>query len=291
MRLSELRNDFNIYNDGEFLNLIKLDEMIEKNFNLIFVENKIDKNLLMKKKISCVICYESDSEYYKKMNIGVVISSNPKEDFFRIMNFLSEKTRFYYTGEKNEISLTSKIGNHVYLDKTDIIIEDGVIIESGSIIKQGVIIKKNAYIGPNTIVGAESFSYFGKKKEKVKSSKKIIIGENVHLLGGNIIEKGVHRNTEIGKNSKLAVGVIIEHDTIIEKETMICAGAVIAGRVIIGKNSYIGPNSTIRNNIILGEKTIVSIGSVVTKSTKGKERITGNFAISHDKFIENLKAK
>lgn len=291
MELSDLNLNLNIVKNGNFENLIKIDETKFLEKSLIFTDNKISEKILKEKNISVVICSSIYIDYYNKFNIGIIESSTPKDLFFEIMNYLSDKTDFYYKKAKSIISKTARIKKNVFIAETDVIIEEGVVIESGTVIKEGITIGKNSYIGPNCTIGAESFSYFGENKTKVRSSKKIIIGENVELLGGNIIEKGVHRDTCIGKNTKIAVGTIIEHDTIIEEENMICAGAVITGRVRIEKSCYIGPNSTIRNNIVLGEKTLVSMGAVVTKSTKGNERVTGNFAIDHDKFIDNLKNK
>lgn len=289
MKLSDLNLNLNIVKDGDFENLIKIDETKFLEKSLIFSDNKISEKILKEKNISVVICSSSYIDYYNKFNIGIIESSTPKDLFFEIMNYLSGKTDFYYKKEKSIISKTARINKNVFIAETDVLIEDGVIIETGTVIKEGTNIGKNSYIGPNCTIGAESFSYFGKNKTKVKSSKKIIIGENVELLGGNIVEKGVHRDTYIGKNTKVAIGAIIEHDTIIEEENMICAGAVITGRVRIEKSCYIGPNSTIRNNIVLGERTIVSMGAVVTKSTEGHERVTGNFAIEHNRFLKSMK--
>lgn len=289
MKLSELNLDLNIIKDGEFKNLIKIDEIESLERSLIFATNKIPEEILKDKNISAVICSSDYTDYYNQFTIGIIESPTPKDLFFKIINYLSNNTDFYYKREKSIISKTAEISENVFVAETDVVIEGGVVIESGSVIKEGTIIGKKSYIGPNCIIGAESFSYFGENKTKVKSSKKIIIKKNVELLGGNIVEKGVHRDTYIGENTKIAIGSIIEHDTIIEEENMICAGAVITGRVKIEKSCYIGPNSTIRNNIVLGEKTVVSMGAVVTKSTKGHERVTGNFAIGHEEFLKKIK--
>ncbi len=290
MRLKKIEKKFKVIKDGEFLNLIKLDEIENLEKCLTFSEKKLSKELLSSKKVTSIICKKEDVKEYLNLNIGIIESNDPKNDFFEVMNYLSEETDFYYRKRPSEVSEKAVIAENVYIDSEDVRIEEEVVIDSGSVIKKGSIIKKGAYIGPNTVIGAESFSYFSSEKKKVLSSKRAVIEENVHLLGGVIVEKGVHRDTVVGKNTKVAVGSIIEHDTIIEDDNMICAGVVIAGRVKVEKSCYIGPNSTLRNNIVLGEKTTVSMGSVVTKSTVGNERVTGNFAISHNEFLSKIKA-
>ena len=42
-------------------------------------------------------------------------------------------------------------------------------------------------------------------------------------------------------------------------------------------------------NQMIGNKAKISIGSVVTKPVMENERVTGNFAIEHSKFLENIK--
>jgi len=46
---------------------------------------------------------------------------------------------------------------------------------------------------------------------------------------------------------------------------------------------------SVKNGLILGENSKVSMGAVVTKDVKDNEVVTGNFAIPHKQFIENLK--
>ena len=93
----------------------------------------------------------------------------------------------------------------------------------------------------------------------------------------------------IGKNSKIYNLVHIAHDSKIGENTFITAGVIICGRVKVGKNSYLGPNCTIRNGLSLGENSKVSMGAVVTKNVGDSETVTGNFAVSHSKFLKLFK--
>lgn len=70
---------------------------------------------------------------------------------------------------------------------------------------------------------------------------------------------------------------------------MIAAGATFGGRTVLGDGVWIGVGATVINGITVGEKARVNIGSVATRSVPDGGSVTGNFAIEHEKFIENLK--
>ncbi|MGN1151821.1 MAG: hypothetical protein ACI4SN_06650 [Lachnospiraceae bacterium] len=57
----------------------------------------------------------------------------------------------------------------------------------------------------------------------------------------------------------------------------------------VGADSWVGVNATISNRIQVGNHARVSLGSVVTKDVKDGQTVTGNFAIDHTDFINNLK--
>ena len=58
---------------------------------------------------------------------------------------------------------------------------------------------------------------------------------------------------------------------------------------MVGDHVWLGFGATLRNGLIIGEGSRVNMGSVVTKNVLPGESVTGNFAIEHDKFMENLK--
>ena len=84
--------------------------------------------------------------------------------------------------------------------------------------------------------------------------------------------------------------VHIAHGVKIGKNVMVVANSGIGGRTVIGDDCWIGFASTLRNGITIGDRARVNMGSVVTKSVASGGSVTGNFAINHEDFIENLKA-
>lgn len=58
---------------------------------------------------------------------------------------------------------------------------------------------------------------------------------------------------------------------------------------MIGDNVWLGFGATIRNGLHIGNCARINMGSVVTKNIQNYGNVTGNFAIPHKDFIENLK--
>jgi len=65
---------------------------------------------------------------------------------------------------------------------------------------------------------------------------------------------------------------------------------MISGNVRVGNDVWIGPSAAISNGITIGDNCWVSLGSVVTKDVQAGSRVSGNFAIDHEKFIQFIKS-
>ena len=201
------------------------------------------------------------------------------------------KEDFYFTKRDNQISEKAYISEKANIGSYNIIIEDDVIIEADVTIYENVTIKKGTIIKSGTILGADGFQYIRNKDDiiKVEPAGELEITEDVVIHNNSVIDKGIFGKTFIGENTKIYNLVHVAHDSKIGKNVFLTAGVIVCGRVKIGANSYLGPNCTIKNGLFLGENTKISMGSVVTKDVKDNEVVTGNFAIPHKQFIENLK--
>lgn len=297
MLLSELNikelMKYEVKKSNDFDTLAPLSENHPDKKVLSFINNPKFLNILYSNKnISCLICteeiYEILKEKYLKDNkIGIIVSENPKDTFFKIQNYLVKETEFYLKNFSNIISDKAKIHPIAIIEDKNIVIEDGVEIGANTTIHSNTVIKKNCKIGANCIIGGESFSF--NNFNKIYAGGRVILEENVELLGNNSLERGIYRDTVIKENTKISYGSIIEHDVEIGKNTLICANVTITGRVKAGDNCYFGPGSVIRNGLEIENNGRANMGAIVTKNIKENEHVSGNFAVEHKKYLEFIK--
>ena len=284
MKLSDL-NFGKVEKDGEFNWLGLTAEDYEGKKVLTFLnDEKYYKEIENNKSITCIVTTDEVAKKIEKDKYGIIISENPRKDFFELHNKLV-KEDFYFTKRDNQISEKANIGNY------NIIIEDDVIVEADVTIYENVTIKKGAIIRSGSRIGGNGFEFsrFGDEVLSISFAGDVLIEENVEVQNNTCIDRGVFDRTYLGKNVKVDNLVHIAHDVKIGENTLVVACTLIGGRTRIGKNSYLGPNCTVKNGLILGENSKVSMGAVVTKDVKDNEVVTGNFAIPHKQFIENLK--
>lgn len=290
MKLSDLSFG-KLIRDAEFNWLgLTAEEYKEKKVLTFLINEKYFKEIESNSSITSIITTKEVAKKIDSDKYGILISKNPRKDFFELHNRLV-KENFYFIKNKNKISEKAVISEKANIGKYNIIIEDDVIIEAGVTIYENVIIKKDSIIKSGTILGADGFQYIKEEGKviKIESGGILEISKNVVIHNNSVIDKGIFGKTYIGENTKIYNLVHVAHDSKIGENVFLTAGVIICGRVKIGDNSYLGPNCTVKNGLVLGGNSKVSMGSVVTKNVKDNEVVTGNFAIPHEQFIKNLR--
>jgi UDP-3-O-[3-hydroxymyristoyl] glucosamine N-acyltransferase len=221
------------------------------------------------------------------------ICDNPRILFFKIHNFLS------YNPEYIRKEFDTQIGKNCIISPLSCIAPKNVIIGNNVQIEEFVVVRENTVINDNSIIragvkiGGQGYEF--KRNNGVIDSVThlggVIIGNNVEIQYNSCVDKAIYPwdNTEIGDYSKIDNLVHIAHAVKIKKNVMIVANSGIGGRTEIGDNTWIGFGATIINGISVGQNARANIGSVVTKTIPDNASVTGNFAIDHNHFIQNLK--
>jgi UDP-3-O-[3-hydroxymyristoyl] glucosamine N-acyltransferase len=189
-------------------------------------------------------------------------------------------------GEGSEIHESAVIADKVQIGQWCTIGEN-VVIKDNSIIGDKVI------IGAATVIGSDGFQFrrIAGRLIHIPSFGGVHIHDGVEIKAGCCIDRasGIGSATIIGKNTKLDDLVFIAHDVKIGERCLIVAHAMIAGLVTIGDDVWIGPGALISDELTIGDKAYITIGAVVTKDVLPCQHVTGNFAIEHMKFIDNLR--
>ena len=264
-----------------------------KETNCIFLDGLKYKKLI-KPNVSMILTTEELMGELRSEQYGLCILEEPRLVFFKLHNYLSDKEGYKRKTFKTTIGKNCKISSQACISKSNVKIGDNVVIEEFVSIRENTVIGDNCIIRMGTKIGGQGFEFkqIPDTLMAVEHSGGVIIGNNVELQQNNCVDKAIYPwdNTTIDDYSKTDNFVHIAHGVKVGKRVRIAASAMVAGRVIIHDDVWIGPSAAIINGIELGTKANISLGSVVTQDVKANQKVTGNFAIDHKRYIEFLKS-
>ena len=236
---------------------------------------------------------EYQDKYGTIQDKGVVIVENPRNFFFRFHNYLALETAFYNKEHViSHIGKNSKIATTAIIAKNNVVIGENVRIDDNVIIYDSVEIGDYSIVRAGSIIGGDSLQFIKTPEGNmyIEHVGGVRIGSHVEIQYNCIIAKHVFNDvTEIGDNTKLADMVHFAHGSKIGQNCLIAPLSLVGGGTIIEDNVWIGPGSTVSTGLLIGANSSISLGSVVTKDVKENERVSGNFAIHHDAFIDFMK--
>lgn len=224
---------------------------------------------------------------------GLCIVENPRELFFEIHNFLSDKDGYARETFETTIGVNCNISSLASIAKNNIKIGNNVTIEEFVVIRENTSIGDNSIIRSGCKIGGQGYEF--KRNElgilSVAHVGGVNIGRNVEIQYNTCVDRGVYPwdDTKIGDFCKIDNLVHIAHGVKLDKNIMVVANTGIGGRTIVKEGTWLGFGTTLTNGIMVGKNARANIGAVVTKSIPDNGSVTGNFAIEHSKFLRNLK--
>jgi sugar O-acyltransferase (sialic acid O-acetyltransferase NeuD family) len=90
------------------------------------------------------------------------------------------------------------------------------------------------------------------------------LGENSFIFEGNVIQPFVR----IGNNCILWSGNHVGHRTVVRDNVFVASHAVISGYCEIGESSFIGVNSTFNDHVKVAPDNVIGAGALVTRDTE-----------------------
>ena len=259
---------------------------------LVFLEDeKFLPPLLQNPHITCVITTEELADVLPN-NYGIAFSEDPRSIFYKLHNYLAENTDFYWKDFPTEIAKSATIGSSTHIADVSVRIGHRSIVEPGVVILPRSIISSDVILRAGCVIGSQGFEFkkFGDEVFPVSHAGGVLIHDRVEIQSNTVVDRAVFGGfTEIGEDVKIDNLVHVAHNVHIGKGSRVVALAMLGGSVTIGEEVWIGPGASISNGITIGNRAQVTIGSVVTKDVNQDQRVTGNFAIDHKKFIEFLK--
>jgi UDP-3-O-[3-hydroxymyristoyl] glucosamine N-acyltransferase len=287
MRLSEyIPTGARLIKDGEYRAMQFLDRRLTSKLSLfVYIKEKKYLSLLKtNKNISCVLCTEEIFEFISQNNYGIMISKEPRADFFEVHNYHSKNIDYVRKQFKTKIHPSSKLHSLANVSENNVKIGENCIIEEFVSIKENVTIGNNTTIRSGVLIGSEGF-YVAKHEGCAFLGIHlggVLIGDNVEIQSNSVIVKAFFPldDTVIGEYTKIDSLVEIAHGCKIGKRCLITGGTVVAGATIISDDVFVGPNSTITNRTTIGNSAFIGIGSVVIGKVSENKKVFGNPARS-----------
>lgn len=292
MLLSELKETIGVrcVRDGEFdsvalLGLRRNEE--EKHIAYILGEAYLD--VAKNENIDCLIIPEAIVDFVcDNYEGGICVAEDPKTAMFAIHEDISRNKDY----DKTMIAKSAMVAKTASIAERGVVIGENTRIEDCVVIQEGTVIGDNCTIMAGTVIGTPAFYYYGDNdnKKMVFSSGGVEIEDHVVIHSNVSICKGVIGGmTRVGKNTCLDSNTFLGHDVHIGENVIVAASSSFGGWVEIGADCFFGVNSNVAPMVKVGSGVKGSIGCVITKDVENDVQMSGNFAIEHGKFIDNLK--
>jgi UDP-3-O-[3-hydroxymyristoyl] glucosamine N-acyltransferase len=291
MRLTEIsrRVPLGVERDGTFESLGFVTHSTPQ--RLVFLED--GRYLGRIQKDPTISCIFTTGQFVKQLpnQVGLAVVDHPRKAFYAVHSYLAEKTDFFWSDFPSEISEDAFIHPSVHISNRNVRIGRGSIIEAGVTISERTIIGEDVFLEGCKIGGVFQFERSGDRVIRIPHAGGVKIGDRVEVHAYSTIDRAVFGGfTEVEEDTKIDKSVYVAHNVKIGKRCFLIGCSMLCGSVTLGDDVWIGPRAVVSSGLVVGGKAHVTIGSVVTRDVPAGQRVTGNFAIDHEKFISLLKA-
>ena len=263
-----------------------------------FLANLTYKKFMNNTKSSAVIVSNEDHLLGRD---GIIVKK-PQLAIAKVLSmFFPEEHTSKGVHQNALIHESSILGNNVTIE-TGVVIEENVEVGDDAYIGANSYIGKNSSIGCNSklfqnviiyhnvsigekvilhgsvVVGCDGFGFVTDDQDnhiKIPQTGTVIIGNNVEIGSGSVIDRATIGETVIGDMCKIDNLVHIGHNVHIGKACLITAQVGIAGSSKIGDRSMFGGQAGVVPHIEIGSDSIVAAKSGVTKSLSGGQMYGG----------------
>lgn len=224
---------------------------------------------------------------------GYCIVGAPRDTFFKLHNRMKQNREYIRESFDSRIDKTASVSPLAVVASKNVIIGKDVIIEPFVTVYENTVIEDNCILRSGARVGGAGFEEKrdGDTVFAVEHFGGTILKHDVEIQNNSCVDRAIYPwdNTVVGEYTKIDNLVHIGHAAKLGRCCMVVAQSGIGGRTKVGDNTWIGFGTTVRNGIVIGSDARVNMGSVVSAGVENGGSVTGNFAIPHEKFIQNLK--
>jgi UDP-3-O-[3-hydroxymyristoyl] glucosamine N-acyltransferase len=223
-------------------------------------------------------------------------ATNPRLVFIRVI------TRFFDVAPLAGVSPTAQVSGKAVLG-ADVFIGPGVtvgdstigagsVLHAGCHICDGAVLGERVTVQAGAVIGSDGFGYERDENGvpvRFPHLGAVVIGDDVEIGANSVVDRGTLGDTRVGDRTKIDNLCHIAHNVTIGADVMIAAGAMIAGSTALGNRVWVGPQAAVSDGIRIGDDAYISLGAVVTRDVEAAGRVSGNFAVDHDRFLRHMR--
>ena len=243
--------------------------------DIVFVDHPKYYDAALKCKASVVLI---NKEVECPEGKALLISEEPFTDFNKLTQYFSPFKSSdsaiadsAVIGEGTVIQPNTFIGNNVKIGKN-------CLIHANVSIYDNCIIGDNVTIHSGSVLGSDAFYYKKRTEgfERLLSSGRVVIEDNVDIGASCTIDRGVTGDTTIKEWTKLDNQIQVGHDTVIGRRCQIASHTGIAGCVVIEDEVVLWGQVGVISAITIGKGAVVYAQSGVAKSLEGGKTYFGS---------------
>jgi UDP-3-O-[3-hydroxymyristoyl] glucosamine N-acyltransferase len=242
--------------------------------------------------VAAVLTSPALSQRLTNSPLGLALAADPKRAFVELHNSLASRTQFYGTPHTTHVDPTAQMHRTAHIDEQSVSIGADCMLDAGAIVLSGSRIARGARIMSGAVLGSDGFQTmrFADAVIDLRHMGEVEIGARTVVMANAVIARAVFRQaTRIGEDCRIGNGAFVSHNVQIGAGSFIGHGAVIAGNTRIGERVTIGPGAICLDRLSIGDGAFVTAGAVVTKAVERGQRVSGNFAVPHNRFLDFVK--
>lgn len=286
--------DGSLLREGDFYKLAFATEQEQTGFLTFLEREKFLPALCENTGVSCVLCTPELADQIPE-RLGVFVCRRPKAALFQLHNGLAQEEQYTGAHFPTRCGRDCTISPLAVIPERDVIIGDRVTIEPFVVLKGRVAIGDDVTIRSGSVIGCKGFSFSKDEQGRnvsVVDTAEIVLRSHAEIFENVCISTGIFpwEQTVIGENTKVDAQCHIGHGAHIGTNCLLAEGSRCCGNSRVGDHTWIGVGAVVSNRVRVGANSRVSIGAVATKDVPAGQTVTGNFAIDHTRFMQNLKA-
>lgn len=250
------------------------------------------EDLISRSGVAGVIATPELAELVPK-DLGLAISDAPLIVLDDLHRLLHATPRRLWTDFPSEIDPAAEIHPTAVVPVNNVRVGPRAQVRALAYVAERSILGADSCVHAGAIVGGDAYELVFRNDQQFlrPQSGGVELGRGVQIMSGSVVTRAAFGGaTRLDDRTVLDANVVVSHDARVGQDVRVGGGAWIGGRVAIGDRASLGPGCVISNGLKVGADAKVSMGAVVTRDVADGAHVTGNFAIDHQRFLDNLRA-